>query len=93
MQPELTLAQVLETGRPAAHASTSCQGLHPEWTFEDGSVWLVFRNGEKVHSRRQSLPEKSPQRNWHHEQDCDCRYCASAHDGESRGQAGDAQDA
>lgn len=79
MEPrELTFEQVVETGRPARHVSARSSGLHEEWTFEQGRFWLVFRDGERTYSMRQPMMHEVPRTGWHHEDGCDCRYCAGA---------------
>ena len=81
--PDLTFEQVTSTGRtarvvmPSDDGSPYGKGVFREWLFEDGFVWLSYRDEERTYSVRLVPGYEVPQNGWHHVRGCDCRYCAA----------------
>jgi hypothetical protein len=81
--PELTLEQVTITGRtarlvmPPEAGSTYGEGVFREWLFEDGAVWLSYRDDDHTYSVRLARVNEAPHSGWRHVAGCDCHYCAA----------------
>ena len=80
--PELTYDEVVEARRPAvcktmaAGEDRADHAVYREWRYEDGQVWITHRDDDRVYSMRLAAPHELPWSGWHHEDRCDCRYCA-----------------
>jgi hypothetical protein len=81
--PALTFKEVTMIGRPARvntpleDRSRFGEGVFREWMFEDGFVWLNYRDQQRTYSVRLAAASEVPTAGWHHSPGCDCRHCAA----------------